>query len=144
MPLPVGAIHLSTSSTNPAASTQLGYGVWARLAQGRTLLGVEEGVFEAASVGGALIVTPAGSVANHAHELPFQKVTGGLGTFRALASSVFGTGTSRAAESSLVPSVSDSTSAAVSLSQAVAPAFVGTPHSTLPPYLAVYVWVRTA
>jgi len=67
------------------------------------------------------------ALGNHAHELPFQKVAGGTGVLRMLASSVFGTGTSRAAESQSAAPVANTTSAAVELSQAVS---AGTPSGT--------------
>jgi len=56
--------------------------------------------------------------AAHSHELPFIKVAGGTGALRALAPSVFGTGTSRAPESTISASA-NTTSAAVLLSQSV-------------------------
>lgn len=66
------------------------------------------------------------ALANHAHELPFYKVTGGTGALRMLAGSIFGTGTSRAAESTAA-STANTTAAAVALSQAVTG---GTPAGT--------------
>lgn len=59
------------------------------------------------------------ALATHAHELPFQKVAGGTGVLRMLAASIFGTGTSRAAESVSAAPVANTTAAAVELSQAV-------------------------
>lgn len=39
--LPVGSIHVSVDSTNPA--TTLGYGTWAAFGTGRVLVGVDTG-----------------------------------------------------------------------------------------------------
>lgn len=64
------------------------------------------------------------ALATHAHELPFQKVAGGTGVLRMLAASIFGTGTSRSAESQSAAPAANTTSAAVELSQAVS---AGTP-----------------
>ncbi len=79
--------------------------------------------------------TPAGSnsaptfagapLGNHAHELPVQLVSGTVS--RQLASTVFGTGTSRAAQSQQTETA-NTTSAAVALSQAVS---AGTPAGTV-------------
>jgi hypothetical protein len=61
--IPVGGIHLSISSQDPAVG--FGYGVWSRIGGGRVLIGVQEADvdFEDAELtGGAKAVTPAGSV----------------------------------------------------------------------------------
>lgn len=68
------------------------------------------------------------ALATHQHELPFQKVAGGTAVLRMLASSVFGTGTSRAPESQSAAPTANTTSAAVLLSQAVSG---GTPAGTV-------------
>lgn len=67
------------------------------------------------------------ALATHAHELPFIKLAGGTGALRMLASSIFGTGTSRAPESTSANPTANTTSAAVELSQAVS---AGTPSGT--------------
>src|SRR5262245_43471570 len=62
--LPVGSIHLSISSTNPAVS--LGYGTWAAFGAGRMLVGVDPGDpdFDTPEeTGGSKVATPAGTVA---------------------------------------------------------------------------------
>jgi hypothetical protein len=87
----------------------------------------------------------------HAHELPVQLVSGTLS--RQLASSVFGTGTSRAAQSQQTETA-NTTSAAVALSQAVsagtpsgsvsAPTFTGAPLSVVQPSISVFRWRRVS
>jgi hypothetical protein len=75
------------------------------------------------------VPTFAGSaLATHQHELPFQKVAGGTAVLRMLASSVFGTGTSRAPESQSAAPTANTTSAAVLLSEAKS---AGTPAGTI-------------
>gem|GEM_PF-6252097 len=66
------------------------------------------------------------SLATHQHELPFQKVAGGTGVLRMLASSVFGTGTARAAESVSAAPTANTTSLAVLKDQ---PVSGGTPDA---------------
>lgn len=68
------------------------------------------------------------ALSTHQHELPFQKVAGGTGVLRMVASSVFGTGTSRAAESQSAAPTANTTSAAVLKDQAVS---AGTPAGTI-------------
>lgn len=67
------------------------------------------------------------ALATHQHELPFQKVAGGTGVLRMIASSVFGVGTSRAAESQSAAPVANTTNAAVLRDQ---PITAGTPSGT--------------
>lgn len=186
---PVGSVFLSVVSTDPA--TLLGYGTWSAIGAGRVLIGRDAGDTDFDTLeetGGAKTVASAGTVsqptftgnalgththgftgnalAAHAHELPFQKVSGGTGVLRMLASSVFGTGTSRAAESQSAAPVANTTSAAVALSQSVSagtpsgtnasvsagtpsgtvsqPSFTGSATSVVQPYLVVNMWKRTA
>jgi hypothetical protein len=68
------------------------------------------------------------AIANHSHELPFQKVAGGTGVLRMLAPATFGTGTSRTSESASAAPTANATAAAVLLSQAVS---AGTPSGTV-------------
>lgn len=81
--------------------------------------------------------TPAGTVAapvftgsalpTHQHELPFTKLAGATGALRMLASSIFGTGTSRAPESVSAAPTANTTAAPVALD---APTSAGTPAGT--------------
>lgn len=68
------------------------------------------------------------ALATHAHELPFQHVAGGTGVLRMLAPTVFGTGTSRAAEAVSAAPTANTTAAAVELSEAKS---AGTPAGTV-------------
>lgn len=68
------------------------------------------------------------ALATHSHELPFQKVAGGTGVLRMIASSVFGVGTSRAAESQSAAPVANTTATAVLKDQ---PLSAGTPAGTI-------------
>lgn len=66
------------------------------------------------------------ALTTHQHELPFQKVAGGTGVLRMLASSIFGTGTARAAESVSAAPTANTTSLAVLKDQ---PVSGGTPNA---------------
>lgn len=67
------------------------------------------------------------ALATHTHELPFQHVAGGTGVLRMLAPTIFGTGTSRAAEAQSAAPTANTTAAAVLLSEAKS---AGTPAGT--------------
>ena len=90
-----------------------------------TLAGVTVSAHTGANVTSVFTGT---ALAAHSHELPFQKVAGGTGVLRMLAPTIFGTGTSRAAESQSAAPVANTTAAAVLLSQGVSG---GTPAGTI-------------
>lgn len=159
---PVGSVFLSVVSTNPA--TLLGYGTWQSIGAGRVLIGLDAGdpAFDTLEeTGGAKTVASAGTnsaptftgspLGNHAHELPFQLVSGT--SVRHLPAATFGTGTSRAAQGADT-ATANTTSAAVALSQSVsagtpagtvsAPTFTGSATSVVQPYLVIAMWKRTA
>jgi hypothetical protein len=159
---PVGSIYFGTDGTNPAVT--FGFGTWAAFGAGRVPVGFDSTQTEFdtdGETGGQKTVTPAGTnsaptftgaaLPAHAHELPFQLVSGT--SVRHLPAATFGTGTSRAAQGQDTATAA-TTSAAVALSQAVsagtpsgtvsAPTFTGQSHTNLTPYVVVRMWRRTA
>ncbi len=119
--------------------------------------GVATNVTDPGATGGAATHTPTGTVSQptfsgsalstHQHELPYQKVAGGLGVFRMLPAATYGLGSSIAAESvSVAPSI-DVTAAPVELSQAIGggtpagtvsqPTFTGNSQNTEPVFYAL-------
>jgi hypothetical protein len=162
---PIGFVYISTASTNPAV--YFGYGTWSAVAAGKMLVGISVGDSDfgtPAQTGGAKTGTPTGSnsaptftgsaLAAHAHELPFKKASGATGALSMIPQSVFGNGTNRASESVSAAPTNSTTSSAVALSESKtagtpagtvsAPTFTGVAMSVLPPYLVVYMFVRTA
>jgi hypothetical protein len=128
----VGSIFLSTGSTSPA--TLLGGGTWARIAEGRFLVGWSDsdGDFDLDDTGGekAVTLTAAQSgIAAHSHDLlRYTSTSGGSSGFTADTSMSGG------------PSaVTLDTNGVVGGAQPAAEA-----HNNLPPYLAVAMWERTA
>jgi hypothetical protein len=129
--VPSGAIVLMLTSC-PASYVEV-----ASLS-GRAVVGTLAAASDVGTTGGADNVTPAGSnsiptftgsaLATHQHELPFQKIAGGTGVLRMLPGTIFGTGTSRAAEAVSAAPTANTTSAAVLLAQAIS---AGTPAGTV-------------
>ncbi|MDR1072000.1 MAG: hypothetical protein LBL21_05150 [Rickettsiales bacterium] len=119
---PVGAIYLSTSSTNPA--TLFGFGTWERFGQGRALVGVNESETEfssASKTGGAKTHTlTIAEMPSHNHGSGFQtgNFPNGLGGISSTtAATYFGTFPYQGS---------------------------GGAHNNLQPYIAVYIWRRVS
>jgi hypothetical protein len=143
---PVGAIFVSVVNTNPA--TLLGFGTWAAFGAGRCLVGVDVGDadFDAAEkTGGAKTVTltadqsgvPAHGhgVTDPGHGHPQQiRNTGTAGTAGAQGSNTANNATAGTTSSATTGiSVNNST-----------PANAAQAHSNVQPFIAVYLWKRTA
>lgn len=133
---PVGSLYLSVSSTSPAS---LFGGTWERLG-GRFLLGADD-AYPAGSTGGEAAVTL------EKDQLP--TVEGSL-DFRALSSDaniVSGDGEVFTYTANGGPTWSNSISSVGTAMPCdrITMRFGGSqPHNNLPPYLAVYIWKRTA
>lgn len=159
---PVGSLYLSTVATDPA--TLFGFGTWVAFGEGRVLLGAG-GAYAAGATGGvetvALTVdnlpphahafTPSGMVESHSHDVTLAGAVAGAGV-------VSGTGTDSGVSASTLTDglleVGGEHDHTASCSSAQ-PAFTGsegvtgetgsgTAHDNMPPYVAVYVWNRTA
>ena len=141
---PVGSIYISTASTNPG--TTFGFGTWSAI-QGRMLIGAD-GTYAAGSTGGAATVsltaaqngthTHVQDAHNHtqdAHQhtvgmtLSYYRDGSGSNDQRGIAGSI---NTSSVAATNQAATASNQNSGS------------GTAHENLPPYLAVYIWTRTA
>ena len=122
---PVGSIYMSTNNTSP--QTFLG-GTWQQI-QGRFLL-ASSGTHPAGSTGGAETVALTGPQNGpHDHDV-LVKTTSATTTQRAFFSSSYdynASGLQSADTSGLIVSSGS-----------------GEPHENMPPYLAVYMWQRTA
>lgn len=146
--IPSGAIIMISSGSCPSGFTEDAtlvnrYVVFTRAANG-----------DVGTTGGSATLTATGTnsqptftgnaLGSHAHELPFYKVAGGTGAFRMIPQTVFGSGTSRAAESTDTSSA-NTTAGAVALSQSVsagtpagtvsAPIFAGSPVTNQPSFV---------
>jgi hypothetical protein len=136
---PVGAIFVSVVNTNPA--TLLGFGTWAAFGAGRCLVGVDAGDtdFDAAEkTGGAKTVTlteaqmPSHTHTQNAHSHVQQvnsTATGGVSGYTA------DTSTNNIVASGISTQNTTATNQNTGGGQA---------HSNVQPFIAVYLWKRTA
>lgn len=120
--LPVGAIYISTVSTNP--STILGYGTWVAFGAGRTLVGVDTGQTEFDTVeetGGSKTHTlDISEIPSHSHTVNVGNT--GYGT-----TSLTSAGTNNNFQAGGIGSTGGDGA-----------------HNNLQPYITVYFWKRTA
>lgn len=119
---PIGAIYMSVVSTSPAS---LFGGTWSALG-GRMLIGVDRTYTNGTTGGSATHTLTEAQMPAHTHDTPSQLVNAsGHGTPAVTASgSSFGFGYGQA-----YPTTSKGS---------------GSAHNNMPPYLAVYMWKRTA
>jgi hypothetical protein len=157
----LGGLYISLNGTDPGlpvVAGGLGYGTWARVAQGRLLLGVDEntagqnaanltlgaasttptGTVSAPTFTGSSVAsqslsagTPAGTIAAHATTTD-SNTTGGTNKV---------TGSTHTFVGSALAAHAHNVTAAGTVS---APTFTGTPMPLIPPSLTVYMWTRTA
>ncbi len=111
----------AVSAGTPAGTNNAPVFTGSGVTSGATSAGTPAGTNSAPTFSGS-------ALSNHSHELPFIKVAGATGQLAMVASSIFGTGTSRAPESISAAPTSNTTPAAVELSQAVS---AGTPAGTV-------------
>ena len=143
---PVGSIYMSMSATNPA--TLFGVGTWARISQGRMLLGADDSGYKAGATGGEATHTlsvnemPAHShgISNsgdHTHFVYGSDDRNGAGYagdgIDTGGNGHFGDRNNRY-----------TTSSAGAHTHTIDNAGGGAAHNNMPPYLVCYIWQRTA
>lgn len=146
----VGALYFSTDSTDPG--TLFG-GTWERFAKGRVVVGVDEAQTEfdtALETGGAKTHTlTTAEMPNHTHTVPAHNHTiahtHGIPRRDAVGSST--DATARGGGTAVANTPTDPSSNANSGTQgatATTDSGGGGSHNNLQPYIAVYIWRRTA
>jgi hypothetical protein len=115
---PVGTIHCSVTSANPA--TYLGYGTWAAFGAGRVMVGIDptDVDFDTVSETGG---TKTANIGSHTHSIPAHTHPAGT-----------------TVQSGLGTTVNDGIEPAGNTGAATGTA------SIVQPYIVVYMWLRTA
>jgi hypothetical protein len=133
---PVGSIYTATVSTNPG--TLLGFGTWATFGSGRMLIS-QDATYTAGSTGGSATTTLiTANLPSHNHTATVtdpthaHSYTTPLGGFTLSGSG--GTGSNAGTTGS----------ASTGISVAIGNTGSGTAATTISPYIAVYMWQRTA
>jgi len=148
---PVGSIYMSTVATSPA--TLFGFGTWVTYGSGRMLIS-QDGTYTAGSTGGSATTTLVeANLPSHTHSATSVSNTSDPGhSHNSAAGSGFisnGGGEQLAGGNNLNfarPSTTASavTGLSVSTSTTIGNTGSGTAFNNLPPYIAVYMWNRTA
>ena len=128
---PVGSIYMSVSSTSPA--TLFG-GTWEQI-QDRFLLAAGTSYAAGAEGGEASHALTSSEMPSHSHS---------LGANVPACQSAFGGESGGSLSGSAQKYVKYSSSASLDNKTATGSAGSGSAHNNMPPYLAVYVWRRTA
>lgn len=126
---PVGAIYTSTVSTSPA--TLFGFGSWTRI-QGRFLLGAGSGYTAGATGGEATHTLTTSEIPPHAHAMYIYNGASGSTWSPSVGNYLVTPGS--------ISSSKNTYNAQLGMNNAGG----GAAHNNMPPYLAVYIWKRTA
>ncbi len=142
---PVGSIYMSMSATNPA--TLFGVGTWARISQGRMLLGADDSTYKAGATGGEAAHTlSVNEMPAHSHGIS----TSGDHTHNFYGSDnnngplTEGDGLDTEGNGHFTHNVRFTTSSAGSHTHTISNSGGGAAHNNMPPYLVCYIWQRTA
>ena len=155
---PVGSIYMSMSATNP--HDLFGVGTWERISQGRMLLGADDSTYEAGATGGEATHTlTANEMPAHSHDgkTSWADLKGNLSnsdndsitcSHSVGTSGIFSRGNGwghfggQASGDNVTTSLKVNASHDHSLS--INSTGGGQAHNNMSPYLAVYIWQRTA
>lgn len=137
---PVGSIYLSVSATSPA--TLMG-GTWARIAQGRTLVGLNESDTDFNTVrkaaGDKTVTLTTAQMPVHRHAFEYSTDDSATWTVNAQ----IGRASSQYQGAGFM-GVTDTINALATFTARLTTTGSGAAHSNLQPYYTVYIWERTA
>ncbi len=152
---PVGSVYIATVSTSPA--TLFGFGTWARLGEGRTLISQSSGDADfdtAKETGGAKTHTlteaeiPAHTHVQDAHTHVQNAHSHNIGHVRSATTGAATTQIARTSDTSSTLGADVSTDNATAVNQNATAVNQSTggggAHNNMPPYIVVYIWERTA
>jgi len=143
---PVGAIFLSTVSTNP--STLLGFGTWVAYGTGRMLIS-QDATYPAGTTGGSATTTLiTANLPSHSHSATTTSTDGGHTHGSSIGSGFISNGgpESLAGGPNLPfgrPSATASGNASITSTTTIGNTGSGTAVTTISPYISVYMWNRT-
>jgi hypothetical protein len=144
---PVGSIYVSTVSTNP--NTLFGFGTWVAYGQGRMLISAD-GTYTAGTTGGSATTTlSTANLPSHTHSATTTSTDSGHTHGSAIGSGFISNGGSEslAGGPNLPfgrPSATASGNANITSTTTIGSTGSGAAVTTISPYIAVYMWNRTA
>ena len=144
---PVGSIYLSTVATNP--NTLFGFGTWVAFGSGRMLIS-QNATYPAGTTGGSATTTLiTANLPSHSHSATTTSTDSGHTHGSAIGSGFISNGgpESLAGGPNLPfgrPSATASGNASITSTTTIGNTGSGTAVTTISPYIAVYMWNRTA
>ena len=144
---PVGSIYMSTVATNP--NTLFGFGTWVAYGQGRMLISAD-GTYTAGTTGGSATTTlSTANLPSHTHSATTTSTDSGHTHGSAIGSGFISNGGSEslAGGPNLPfgrPSATASGNANITSTTTIGSTGSGAAVTTISPYIAVYMWNRTA
>lgn len=144
---PVGSIYMSMSATNPA--TLFGVGTWARISQGRMLLGADDSTYKAGATGGEATHTlTANEMPAHSHGISTSGDHShkfyGADDNNGNTSEGAGMGMDTGGNGYMSRNMIYYTANAGAHTHTISNSGGGAAHNNMPPYLVCYMWQRTA
>ena len=145
---PVGSIYMSTVSTPPA--TLFGFGTWVTFGTGRMLISQDGSTYTAGSTGGSATTTLiTANLPSHSHSATTTSTDAGHTHGSSIGSGFISNGGSESLAggpnlSFGRPSTTASGNASITSTTTIGNTGSGTAVTTISPYIAVYMWNRTA
>jgi hypothetical protein len=137
---PVGSIYMSTVSTNPA--TLFGFGTWVAYGQGRMPISQDGSTYIAGATGGSATTTlVTANLPSHNHTAT-STVTD-PGHFHS-GGATFPIGRADGADTAASATNTGTATTGITVSTTIGNTGSGTAVTTISPYIAVYMWTRTA
>ena len=145
---PVGSIYMATVNTSPA--TLLGFGTWVRYGQGRMPISADDSTYTLGSTGGSATTTLiTANLPSHSHSATTTSTDAGHTHGSSIGSGFISNGGSESLAggpnlSFGRPSTTASGNASITSTTTIGNTGSGTAVTTISPYIAVYMWNRTA
>jgi len=144
---PVGSIYMSTVATNP--NTLFGFGTWVTFGTGRMLISQDGSTYTAGSTGGSATTTLiTANLPSHSHSATSTVTDPGhlhaIGRAYQITAQSSGPTVADFADQGFAVQSTQTNTTGITVATTIGNTGSGTAISTISPYIAVYMWNRTA